>query len=163
MSPGNLLGSALHGVFGNPLRALLTVLGLVIGAGSVICMLALGNGARAAVDSSFRFLGSDSVEISARQKMKQGEFVPVGKILSYQDGLTLPGATELVRSVEMRVNAAGKARFGRVSIDLGLAGTTANALESLAGSGELQPLRWPKDKPLGCRRARCTRTHVYAA
>jgi putative ABC transport system permease protein len=148
MSFRRALLTAVRGITGNKLRAALTTLGIVIGVASVIAMLALGNGARAAVESSFRFLGSDSVQISARQKLDDGEFVPVGKTLSYEDGLKMSGEVELVRSVEMQVNGSGKVRHGRVSLDLGVAGSTANAIDSLISRGQVQPVDWPKDTPL---------------
>ncbi len=60
----NVLRTALRGITASKLRAGLTTLGIVIGVASVIAMLALGNGARAAVEASFRFLGSDTIRIS---------------------------------------------------------------------------------------------------
>ena len=52
MSLIDLLRTALRSVSANKLRAALTMLGVVIGVASVIAMLALGNGARAAVDAT---------------------------------------------------------------------------------------------------------------
>ncbi|MCL5995532.1 MAG: ABC transporter permease [Chloroflexi bacterium] len=139
MSLLNTIRTALGGITANKLRAALTMLGIIIGVASVIAMLALGNGARAAVESSFRSLGSDSVQITARQELKQGEFVPVGKISSYEDGLRMPGAVDPVDSVEMAVHGSGKVRYGRTTLDVGLAGTTAEVLATMD---------WSKDKPL---------------
>jgi putative ABC transport system permease protein len=124
------------------------MLGIIIGVASVIAMLALGNGARMAVESSFRSLGSDSVQITAKQELKQGDFVPVGKITSYEDGLRMPGEVELVERVEMAVYGSGKVRYGRSTLDVGLSGTTAEVLTSMASQGQVQPVNWPKDKPL---------------
>ena len=62
----NLIKTAARGLGSNKLRAFLTTLGIIIGTASVIAMLALGNGARAAVEASFRSLGSDQVSIAAR-------------------------------------------------------------------------------------------------
>jgi ABC-type antimicrobial peptide transport system permease subunit len=107
------LFTALRGVTANKLRAALTTLGVIIGVASVIVMLALGNGARAAVEANFRFLGSNKVQISARQKLDDGELVPAGKILSYEDGLLMPAEVELVDWVEMWVQGIGKVRYGR--------------------------------------------------
>ncbi len=59
----NTLRTALRGITGNKLRAGLTTLGIIIGAASVITMLALGNGARAAVEANFRYLGADHIQI----------------------------------------------------------------------------------------------------
>ena len=148
MSILNTLRTAFGGITGNKLRAGLTTLGIIIGVASVIAMLALGNGARAAVEGSFRFLGSDTMQVSARQELDDGEFAPVGKILSYEDGLEMPGDVELVDRVEMQVNTGGKVRFGHTTLDIGVTGATADALASLAAEGQVQPVNWPKDKPL---------------
>ena len=147
MSPLNTFLTALNGIAGNPLRGALTTLGIIIGVASVIVMLALGNGARAAVEANFRFLGSDNIQIGAEHKLDEGEFVPVGKILSYEDGLHMPGAVELVNRVEMSVRGTGKVRRGRAVLDMGITGTTAAALETLAGQAQVQPVNWPDDKP----------------
>jgi ABC-type antimicrobial peptide transport system permease subunit len=87
----NLFITAWKALLSNTLRAVLTMLGIIIGSASVISMLALGNGARAAVEASFRGLGSDTIEIAARQEIEDGEYRPIGKILSYQDGLEMAG------------------------------------------------------------------------
>ena len=144
----NTLRTALGGITGNKLRAVLTMLGIVIGVASVIAMLALGNGARAAVDSSFRFLGSDTVQINTKQKLKQGEFVPVNKITSYEDGLLMPREVDQVSRVDMEVNSSGKVRNGQTSVDSPINGSTADALVSLAAKGSVQPVNWPKDKKI---------------
>ena len=51
MTPANVLRTAYRGLAANKLRAALTMLGIVIGVASVMAMLALGNGARAAVEA----------------------------------------------------------------------------------------------------------------
>ena len=144
----NTLRTALRGVTANKLRAALTTLGVIIGVASVIAMLALGNGARAAVESRFRFLGSDHIQINAKLAMDDGELVPAGKILSYEDGLRLPAAVETVDRVEMSVSGAGKVRYGRTVLDMGISGTTADALLSLVSGAQVQPVGWPEGEPL---------------
>ncbi|MCP4515448.1 MAG: hypothetical protein GY824_09500, partial [Delftia sp.] len=148
MSLFNTLRTALRGVTANKLRATLTTLGIIIGVASVIAMLALGNGARAAVEASFRFLGSDQIQIDARQQMDDGEIVSVGEILSYEDGLLMAAQVELVNRVEAAVQGSGKVRHGRMVLDLGILGVTSDALLSLASKGEVQPAAWSDGKPL---------------
>lgn len=148
MSPINTLLTALRGLAANKLRAFLTALGIIIGVASIIAMLALGNGARASVENSFRFLGSDSVSIVARAQMDRGQRVEIGEVLSYEDGLLMPEEVELVRLVEMRVGGIGKVRNGRVILDMEIIGTTAEALQTLIENQELQPIGWPQDQPL---------------
>jgi putative ABC transport system permease protein len=140
MSPSNYLRTALRGVAANKLRAALTALGVVIGVASVIAMLALGNGARAAVEARFRSLGADQVQINARLQYDDGEFRAAGEILSYQDGLNMPEAVPLVKDVDMSVDGLGKVRFERATLDLTLTGSMAGA--------EVQPANWPAGQAL---------------
>ena len=74
----NTLRTALNGIFSNLLRTTLTTLGLIIGVASVIATLALGNGARAAVNANFRFLGSDQIQIDQELQMKNGQMQAAG-------------------------------------------------------------------------------------
>src|SRR5260221_8776017 len=127
MTLTNLLRTAWRGALANKLRAALTMLGIVIGVDSVIVMLALGNGARAAVDTNFRWLGSDEVRISERQVNKNGQMVPAGKQLVYADGLALAAAVPLVDWGGMSVGGAGRGGYGRNGSNLILQGVTADA------------------------------------
>src|SRR5512134_3411418 len=89
MSLIDLLRTALRSVSANKLRAALTMLGVVIGVASVIAMLALGNGARAAVEATFRSLGANQIQIGQKFAMQDGEFQPTGEKLTYEEGLEM--------------------------------------------------------------------------
>ncbi len=144
----NTIVTAWNGIMGNKLRAVLTTLGIVIGVASVISMLALGNGARAAVDANFRYLGSDMVQIGVKEKIDQGELVPVGEILSFEEGLQMPEAVPLVQRVIMSVGGEGKIRRDRNVLDMNVEGTTADGLANLISRGQVQPVDWPDGVPL---------------
>src|SRR5512143_1858915 len=146
----NTLKTALHGLSGNKLRAVLTALGVIIGVGSVIATLALGNGASAAVESNFRFLGSDQIQIDAQLRFKEntGETKMAGKTLSYEDGLLLPDSVSLIDRVEMSVETQAKVRQGRQVLDMTVVGTTIDQLANVAQQQQVQPVNWPGDKPL---------------
>jgi putative ABC transport system permease protein len=144
----NTLITALRGVTANKLRTALTTLGVIIGVASVIATLALGNGARAAVDANFRFLGSDQIQIDTELMLDGGQMKVAGKNLSYEDGLGLPDAAPLVDRAEMTVHGSGKVRRGRVTLDLPFSGTDADALASLISRGQVQPVGWPDGKKL---------------
>lgn len=148
MSPIKTIRTAFTGISSNVLRAVLTTLGIVIGVASVISMLALGNGARAAVEANFRNLGADMVQISVREKLEQGDFVPVGQILSYEDGLHMPKSLSLVSRVIVSINGEGKIRRGFNVLDMLVTGTTADGLETVAAQGNVQPVDWPDGVPL---------------
>src|SRR3954468_23251503 len=66
-----VLRVALASLTTNKLRSLLTMLGIVIGVGSVITMIALGNGAENAVNDRLRRLGTTVLWINP-QRVNQG-------------------------------------------------------------------------------------------
>ena len=142
MSLIDLLRTALRSVSANKLRAALTMLGVVIGVASVIAMLALGNGARAAVDATFQSLGANQIQIGQRFSMEDGEMQPMGEKLTFAEGLDIASTIPLVERVEMSVAKTLKARFGQNSIEINAIGTTPDAFEGIVSSGEVQPVGW---------------------
>ena len=148
MSTINTLLTALGGISSNILRTALTTLGVIIGVASVIATLALGNGARAAVEANFRSLGSDQIQIDQDLQLKNGEMQAVGETLTYEDGLGLPQAASLVDRAEMTVNGSAKVRRGRETVQIGFQGTDAGALSGVIAAGEVQPVGWPVEEPL---------------
>jgi putative ABC transport system permease protein len=148
MTLADTLRTAWRGATANALRAALTTLGIIIGVASVITTLALGNGAREAVNAGFRSLGSDQIQIASRYEYDDGQSVLVGHILSHEDGLLMPDAVDLVDRVDMSVSGAGKVRRGRIVLDLAVTGTTATALTTQIASGQVQPLDWIEGEPL---------------
>jgi ABC-type antimicrobial peptide transport system permease subunit len=145
MSLIDLLRTALRSVSANKLRAALTMLGVVIGVASVIAMLALGNGARAAVDATFQSLGANQIQIGQRFAMQDGEFQPIGKKLTFAEGLDLLSAIPLIERVEMSASKTIKARFGTNTLEITALGTTADALDGIISSGDVQPVGWKGD------------------
>jgi putative ABC transport system permease protein len=59
MNPLMTLRVAIRAVFRNKMRAFLTTLGIIIGVGAVIAMMAIGAGARAQVEASFAAMGTN--------------------------------------------------------------------------------------------------------
>jgi putative ABC transport system permease protein len=148
MSFLELMRTALRGVSANKLRAALTMLGVVIGVASVITMLALGNGARAAVDATFQSLGANQIQIGQRSAMEDGEFQPAGKLLTFEDGLMMLSAVPLVERVEMSVGKTVKARFGQSTVEVNALGTTADVLTGIVSGGDVQPVGWASEASL---------------
>lgn len=65
MNPVEVIRSALHGLGSNPLRSLLTVLGVLIGVAAVILLVAVGNGSAKAIQDRIASLGSNTVTVLA--------------------------------------------------------------------------------------------------
>jgi len=63
VSPLETLRVALRALGRNKLRSLLTVLGIVIGVGAVIAMVAIGDGAKARVEEGFAAMGSNMLVV----------------------------------------------------------------------------------------------------
>jgi putative ABC transport system permease protein len=64
MSPRDLFGAALRGLSANKLRSLLTVLGVSIGVGAVIILVAVGNGSGKAVQERLEAMGTNLLTVS---------------------------------------------------------------------------------------------------
>ncbi|MGE5441897.1 MAG: ABC transporter permease [Bacteroidota bacterium] len=69
MNYNDALRSAVSAIRGNPLRSLLTMLGIVIGVAAVIIVVAIGSGARAVVVEQIQSLGSNLIVIDARSSL----------------------------------------------------------------------------------------------
>lgn len=72
MKPTDILRLAFRALSRNAMRTLLTMLGLIIGVAAVITMLALGNGAKASVQSSIQSLGTNTLMISSGSSSRGG-------------------------------------------------------------------------------------------
>ncbi|MCW2912921.1 MAG: transporter permease [Actinomycetia bacterium] len=64
MTPAEILRFALRGLSANKLRSALTTLGIMIGVGAVIILVAVGNGSSEAIKKSISKLGANSLTIS---------------------------------------------------------------------------------------------------
>src|SRR6187397_1837066 len=65
MSPVVTLTIAVAALRRNAMRTALTALGLIIGVAAVIVMVAIGNGARASIDSQIKSAGTNIITVNA--------------------------------------------------------------------------------------------------
>jgi putative ABC transport system permease protein len=65
MEVGNTVRIAVRAIRRNKIRSILTMLGVIIGVASVIAMIALGSGARAAIDQQIQSQGTNVIYVSA--------------------------------------------------------------------------------------------------
>ena len=72
MRSRDALAMAAEALAANPVRSLLTMLGIVIGVGCVVCMLAIGAGARVRVTEQIRSFGASVLLINPATKIKDG-------------------------------------------------------------------------------------------
>jgi putative ABC transport system permease protein len=64
VNPLEVLRFAGHGLAANKLRSALTTLGILIGVGAVILLVAVGNGAQVAVEKSIQALGTNTLTVT---------------------------------------------------------------------------------------------------
>jgi putative ABC transport system permease protein len=72
MSPKILLRMALKSITRNMMRTMLTMLGIVIGVGAVIVMVAIGNGAQSQIENQIKNLGTNLIVITAGSTQQGG-------------------------------------------------------------------------------------------
>ena len=95
MKPIDALRCAIEALRRNLLRTLLTALGLVIGTGAVIAMIAVGAGARERLVAQIRSLGSNLIVVSPGSTTTGGARLGAGS----RQNLTVDDATAIARDI----------------------------------------------------------------
>jgi ABC-type antimicrobial peptide transport system permease subunit len=108
------LRTALTALRRNPLRALLTTLGIVIGVGAVIAMMAIGTGSREAIRKSIASMGANNMMIVPGTAASGGVSFGLGSAttLSPQDSEAIARECEAVRAAAPVVRARAQVVFG---------------------------------------------------
>jgi ABC-type antimicrobial peptide transport system permease subunit len=100
---------ALRALNRNRLRTTLTMLGVVIGVGAVIAMVALGSGARGSVQTSLKSAGTNIIQVSAGNFTRGGETMNIASGLGSATTLTLDDA-DAMRKIQGVTQVAGGVR-----------------------------------------------------
>ena len=116
------------------LRSFLTMLGVVFGVGSVIAMLAVGEGASSEAMEQIRELGSNNIIVSAMKPMEEeaatrsrGSLSMYG--LLYEDELRIAECFSTVKRVVPVKEVRREGRLKEKSLELRLVGTTPDWFE----------------------------------
>jgi putative ABC transport system permease protein len=119
---------AFSGLLSNRLRSGLTMLGILIGVGAVILLVAVGNGASASVQSSIQGLGSNLITVSPGNLRVGGvqQGFGTGNTLSLQDVAALKDRTVAPDVAAAIPNVGGRAQitYGNQNWNTSLSGTT---------------------------------------
>ena len=93
-----LLIEALDSLYGNKLRSMLTVLGIVIGVAAVIAMLSIGRGAQASITSQIESIGTNLIYVSPGSTSEGGVQSAAGSAgtLTLDDAEALAGLPDVV-------------------------------------------------------------------
>ncbi len=113
---------ALGAIRANKLRSFLTMLGIVIGVGAVITVVALGTGAQKAVQEQIQSLGTDLLSVYAGQSFSRGVASANRVSLTSDDAEALKRATTL-RAVVPEISRQQQVKYGNQNINSNIVGT----------------------------------------
>jgi putative ABC transport system permease protein len=107
MNPLSTLRLALRAVLRNKLRSFLTALGIVIGVGAVIAMVAIGEGAKARVEAAFSSMGSNILIIMSGSTRSGGAFGGFGSLptLTWEDLAAIQNEVTSVRAAAAQLTS----------------------------------------------------------
>jgi len=114
---------AYSSIIAHKLRSMLTMLGIIIGIASVVCVVALGLGSQQKVLSSIARLGSNTIEIHSGKGF--GDIRSGKKNLNFSDLNTLRSLSYL-EAVEAQTNTSGIATYKNISLSARADGVGVN-------------------------------------
>ena len=114
MNYSNLLKIALRALVRNKLRAILTMLGIIIGVGSVIAMLAIGQGSKKKIRDQISSMGTNMVMVMPNFQRRGGVNLGASSsmALKYSDVVALRNETSALAEVSPEVRASGQVIYG---------------------------------------------------
>jgi putative ABC transport system permease protein len=123
---GETFAVALSSIRSNALRSILTMLGIIIGVGAVITMVALGTGAQKAVEERIAALGANVFTVFAGQGRSGAIMITDRTVLSTDDYDALVRDATLLKAVVPEAQSAQQVVFGNQNRNLQIIGTTAS-------------------------------------
>src|SRR5436309_13491412 len=128
---GETIGVALGALRANKLRSFLTMLGVVIGVGAVITVVALGRGAQQSVNARISALGTTLLSVSPGQIFAPGG-VSSGSdraVMKVADAQALGSAGPAVSAVEPEMQKQLQVQYLNTNTNTTVLGTTAHYLD----------------------------------
>ena len=129
MLVGETIAVAFQSIRANKLRSVLTMLGIIIGVGAVITMVALGSGAQKAVEDRIAALGANVFTVYAGQGSRGGIRITDRTILSTDDYAALVRDAKLLKAVVPEMQQSLQVKYGNQNSNINVVGTTPNYLE----------------------------------
>ncbi len=165
---GESLQIALRALTANKLRTALTMLGIIIGVGAVIALLAIGQGASAAVESRFSALGTNTIYVVPGQQNTGGVRSAAGsaQTLSLDDAEALAAAQlPAVVAIAPERTFFGQIIVSGVNTNARIAGTTPayqDVISFYPASGEFFTDQQVEEKALVAVLGQTTATNLFA-
>jgi putative ABC transport system permease protein len=121
---GEIIQVALGAIRANKLRSFLTALGIIIGVGAVITMVALGTGAQKAVQDRIQALGSNLLTLYPGQNFRGGIAIVDRVSLTIDDSDALSRDARHVTNVVPELTRNFQIKRANTNINVSVTGTT---------------------------------------
>ena len=121
---GEIITVALEALRANKLRSLLTMLGIIIGVGAVITMIALGSGAQKSVQDRIQALGPTLLSVNPGQSFNRGVASSSRVSLTLDDDTALANNARYVIAVVPELSQNLQVELGDQNINVNVIGTT---------------------------------------
>jgi len=126
-----ILKVAFGSLAANKLRSLLTMLGIIIGVGSVITMMAIGKGAQRQVTDRIAALGTTLIMVNASMARGAGGVATTDiKPLTLADARQIELRSKHIVAIQPQQDVRMQVQFRNRNISIQVTGTTANFLET---------------------------------
>ena len=131
MSPFVVLRIALRAVLRNKMRSFLTTLGIIIGVGAVIAMMAIGAGAKAQVEEAFAKMGTNLLIILPGSTTSGGSFGGFGSMptLTWDDLAAIKSEVSTVKAAAPSLRSNQSLVSEELNWTTGVTGTTPEYFE----------------------------------
>lgn len=113
----------------NKLRSALTMLGIIIGIGSVIAMVALGTGAQQSVQERIAKLGTTLLQVNAQRVAQGGVQLADAKRMTMADVRLIEERATKIVAIQPQQDQRLMVQWGRQNTQTDVIGTTPNYLE----------------------------------
>src|SRR5579872_4575112 len=120
---------ALDALRANKLRSLLTMLGIIIGVGAVIAMIALGNGAQQSVQDRIASLGTTLLQVNPSRVVQAGIQTTSLRRLTPDDAKAISAKADHIAEVQPEQDGNQQIVYRRQNTSVQIVGTTPNYLD----------------------------------
>jgi putative ABC transport system permease protein len=162
----NLFRIALRALVRNKLRAILTMLGIIIGVGSVIAMLAIGEGSKRSIREKMSGMGTNLIMVMPNMQRRGG--VSLGssssEVLKYSDVEAIRNEAGSLTSVSPEIRASGQVIYGNQNTQTTIYGVSEEYLDIRkfeVGSGRVFTIQETKNMAKVCLLGKTVVTNLF--
>ena len=113
---------ALRALAANKMRSILTMLGIVIGVGAVVALMAIGNGATASITEQVQGIGANVISVFPGRFDREGQSAPA--FLYYEDYEALAKNVDNIVGIAPSFQSNATVTYGKKTVNVGVTATT---------------------------------------